>query len=82
MQVSAEIRWFWRSSGPPLLREWFMDTGFHQPAAGRGGPTNICAIHSKQNLASSEEATHLDRRRLGSGLMIGSSREDSLGRHG
>jgi hypothetical protein len=29
MQVSAEIRWFWRDAPPAGLEDWFRDAGVH-----------------------------------------------------
>jgi hypothetical protein len=36
MQISAEVRWFWQGTGPPMLQEWFMDARFHEHTAGGG----------------------------------------------
>lgn len=37
MQVSAEIRWFWRSNPPPGLQDWFCLADAHGCPAGGGG---------------------------------------------
>ena len=37
MQLSAEIRWFWRESPPPGFQDWFCGAGAHACAAGGGG---------------------------------------------
>jgi len=37
MQVSAEIRWFWRSTPPPGLEEWFCKADAHCCSVGGGG---------------------------------------------
>jgi len=37
MQISAEIRWFWRNSPPPNLEEWFCASSEHTCSAGGGG---------------------------------------------
>jgi hypothetical protein len=36
MPVSAEIRWFWPTSPPPRLQDWFCDPASHPCAAGGG----------------------------------------------
>ncbi|MDD2732814.1 MAG: hypothetical protein PHF56_02645 [Desulfuromonadaceae bacterium] len=36
MQVSAEIRWFWRNAPPPDLWEWFCNVELHSGSAGGG----------------------------------------------
>lgn len=36
MQVSAEIRWFWKESLPAGLEEWFQSKDVHRCAAGGG----------------------------------------------
>jgi hypothetical protein len=36
MLVSAEIRWFWKSSPPPGLEHWFRESDAHSFAAGGG----------------------------------------------
>lgn len=36
MQISAELRWFWRDPGPVRLKEWFLDAQIHRFDA--GGP--------------------------------------------
>jgi hypothetical protein len=36
VEISAEIRWFWRGTSPPGLKEWFTDASFHNCAAGGG----------------------------------------------
>jgi len=36
MQVSAEIRWFWRGAPPPGLEDWFRKADRHDCAAGGG----------------------------------------------
>jgi hypothetical protein len=40
MQVSAEIRWFWRSAPPPGLDNWFRNADKHYCSAG-GGLTRV-----------------------------------------
>jgi hypothetical protein len=40
MQVSAEIRWFWRDAPPAGLQDWFRDGGGEFCAAG-GGQTRV-----------------------------------------
>jgi hypothetical protein len=40
MQVSAEIRWFWRGVPPPNLEEWFRNATKNTYAAG-GGETRL-----------------------------------------
>ncbi len=37
MQVSAEIRWFWRNEPPPGLKDWFCKADHHFCSAGGGG---------------------------------------------
>jgi hypothetical protein len=37
MQVSAEIRWFWRDASPPSLEDWFCKADGHYCSAGGGG---------------------------------------------
>src|SRR5436305_1701011 len=36
MRVSAEIRWFWPTSPPAGLEEWFRDDGIHEGPAWGG----------------------------------------------
>jgi hypothetical protein len=36
MEVSAEIRWFWRGAGPRELKEWFTNPSVHTCRAGGG----------------------------------------------
>src|SRR5947199_10328598 len=38
MQVSAEIRWFWKNILPPKLKEWFCNAKDNTCAAGGGKP--------------------------------------------
>src|SRR5947207_3561754 len=38
MQVSAEIRWFWKDVLPPKLEEWFRNAKEKTCAAGGGEP--------------------------------------------
>lgn len=38
MQVSAEIRWFWRENPPPDLEGWFQDSDHHGCTSGGGSP--------------------------------------------
>jgi hypothetical protein len=40
MNISAEIRWFWRDAPPPGVREWFCDARAHGMPAG-GGATRV-----------------------------------------
>lgn len=40
MQLSAEIRWFWRDSPPPGLENWFCRADAHECPAG-GGETRV-----------------------------------------
>lgn len=41
MQVSAEIRWFWKGSAPDGLEEWFCGVDAHPYRAGGGPPPRI-----------------------------------------
>jgi len=41
MQISAEIRWFWKDPEPERLRTWFADPTYHGCAAGGGPPARI-----------------------------------------
>jgi hypothetical protein len=36
MQVSAEIRWFWKGRAPDSLEDWFLGKGAHRYGAGGG----------------------------------------------
>jgi len=52
MQLSAEIRWFWRSKAPAGLKEWFTPQGLSHPCAAGGGATprtDLYCRDTKQN---------------------------------
>jgi hypothetical protein len=69
MQITAEIRWFWKDAVPGLLDSWFRNERRHACRAG-GGSTRVDEYVCAQQMCTPEHAELGMKRRDGGGMEL------------